>query len=79
MDVSLSKRPATSSTVILRCAPLRASKDGRKHGAEHHPSRRAEDGAHLRMTAFARHRSSRGSVLFPAVTIRLKSSSKENA
>jgi hypothetical protein len=36
--------------VILRCAPLRASKDGRKHGAEHHPSRRVEDDAHLRMT-----------------------------
>jgi hypothetical protein len=33
-----------------RCAHLRASKDGRKHGAEHHPSRRAEAGAHLRMT-----------------------------
>ena len=29
----------------------RASKDGRTHCAEHHPSRRAEDGAHLRMTA----------------------------
>jgi hypothetical protein len=29
---------------------LRASKDGCKHSAEQHPSRRAEDGAHLRMT-----------------------------
>jgi len=26
---------------------LRASKDSRKHGAERHPSRLAEDGAHL--------------------------------
>jgi hypothetical protein len=34
----------------VRCEPLRASKDGRTHCAEHHPSRRAEDGAHLRMT-----------------------------
>jgi hypothetical protein len=30
---------------------LRASKDGRKHRAEHHPSRRARKSAHLRMTA----------------------------
>jgi hypothetical protein len=30
----------------LRC-PVRASKDGRTHCAEQHPSRRAEDGAHL--------------------------------
>jgi hypothetical protein len=37
--------------VILRCAPLRASKDDRKACAEHHPSRRAEVGSHLRMTA----------------------------
>jgi hypothetical protein len=29
----------------------RVSKDGRTHCAEHHPSRRAENGAHLRMTA----------------------------
>jgi FlaA1/EpsC-like NDP-sugar epimerase len=29
---------------------LRVSKDGRTHSAERHPSRRAEGGAHLRMT-----------------------------
>jgi hypothetical protein len=34
--------------VILRCEHLRASKDD---GAEHHPSRLAEGGEHLRMTA----------------------------
>jgi hypothetical protein len=32
---------------------LRASKDGRKHGAEHHPSRLAEDGEHLTGERFA--------------------------
>ncbi|WP_159008322.1 hypothetical protein [Bradyrhizobium sp. S69] len=42
---------AMDSAVILRCAHLRASKDGREHAAEHHPSRLAEDGEHLRMTA----------------------------
>jgi hypothetical protein len=42
---------STKHTVILRCALfLRASKDGRTHCAEHHPSRLAEDGEHLRMT-----------------------------
>jgi hypothetical protein len=40
----------THPGVILRCELLRASKDGRKHNAEYHPSRLAEDGEHLRMT-----------------------------
>jgi hypothetical protein len=35
----------------VRCEFLRASKDGRKHDVEHHPSRLVEDDAHLRMTA----------------------------
>jgi hypothetical protein len=43
--------PGYNETVILRCELLRASKDGRKHDAEHHPLRLAEDGEHLRMTA----------------------------
>jgi hypothetical protein len=33
------------TAVILRCELLRASKDGRTHCAEHHPSRRGEDAA----------------------------------
>jgi hypothetical protein len=31
-------------------ALARVSKDGHTHCAEHHPSRRAKNGAHLRMT-----------------------------
>jgi len=37
------------STVILRCALLRASKDALRVQMSH-PSRLAEDGEHLRMT-----------------------------
>jgi len=37
----------SEAAVILRCALLRASKDGQHI----HPSRLAEDGSHLRMTA----------------------------
>src|ERR1700733_818718 len=37
--------------VILRCAHLRASKDGVQHRTRGHPSRLAEGGSHLRMTA----------------------------
>jgi hypothetical protein len=45
------RRGSHTATVILRSAPFaRVSKDGRRHSAEHHPSRLAEDGEHLRMT-----------------------------
>ena len=44
------RRMGGNGAVILRCAPLRASKDGRKDCAEQHPSRLAQEGSHLRMT-----------------------------
>jgi hypothetical protein len=37
----------------VRCELLRARKDGHKHRAEHHPSRRAQDGGHLTGERFA--------------------------
>jgi hypothetical protein len=41
---------SANRNVILRCELLRASKDGHTHDAEHHPSRRVEDDAHLGIT-----------------------------
>jgi hypothetical protein len=46
-------RFTNTAAVILRCELLRASKDGREHGVEQHPSRLAQKGSHLRANAIA--------------------------
>jgi hypothetical protein len=43
--------PFRKGTYGLRCEHLRASKDGVQHRAYGHPSRLAQAGSHLRITA----------------------------